>query len=52
MWAIYQKQKHLSKSKLMEKQSQYDLEAENKRLGFFSILIDKSLKSIHAFLYS
>lgn len=31
MWAIYQNQKHLSKSKLMEKQSQYDLEAENKR---------------------
>lgn len=38
----------------MEKQSQYDLEAESKRykLGFFSILIDKTLKSIHLFLYS
>lgn len=37
----------------MEKQSQCDLEAENKRykLLFFPILIDKTLKSIHLFLY-
>lgn len=36
----------------MEKQSKYDWEAENKRYKLFSILIDRTLKSIHVFLYS